>query len=257
LPVPFYDVLFPSFHLRHPPPRRWRAILRRMLCVSLLATGAASGTNAEPIDLSFGAASATVQRGVTLGEGGIDVHIAVSWAGASGWRAALGATVLHARAAPAHWNSQLFGRLGYAHRLDEDWSAQAAFTRYAYRGSAALRRYAHDELGATLAYRDLLYLSVSGLRTTGGSNRAEGRHSAAYDLVARHALPAELTASAGIGRHTTRGTGFGYTYGHLGLGRPWGVAQAQLSYVATDAKAKERFGSAAADRWTLGLGWEF
>ena len=148
----------------------------------------------------------------------------------------------------------MFWRLGYAHRLHDDWSAQLAHARYAYPGSELLRRYGFDELGATLAYRDLLYLSVAVLRPThdsGNGNRV------AYDIVARHALPAALTASAGLGRLDTRGSSFEYAYGHLGLGAQWGATQGQLSYIATDSAAKRRLGDAASNRWTASLTWRF
>ncbi len=226
----------------------------------LLAGWACAGARAEAVDLSFGVASATVLRGVALGEGGVDAHAAASYSHPSGWRAALGATALHSNAASRRWNAQLFWRLGYAHRLDDDWSVQLAHVRYAYRGSALLRYYGHDELGATLAYRDLLYLSIAGLRRT-RSIPGERRDSIAYDVVASHALPGALSASAGIGQVQTSGSGFAYTYGHLGLGAQWGTqwaaTRAQLSYIATSSAAKQRFSAAAADRWTASLGWDF
>jgi len=215
-----------------------------------------AGTRAEPIDLSFGIASATVLRGVALGEGSVDAHAAGTYADPSGWRATLGATALHSQPSHQRREAQLFWRLGYAHRLHGDWSAQLAHTRYAYPGSELLRRYGHDELGATLAYRDLLYLSVAGLRPTHATSNGN-RNSVACDVVARLALPAALTASAGLGRLDTRGSSFAYAYGHLGLGAQWGATQAQLSYIATDSAAKRRFGDAASNRWTASLSWRF
>jgi uncharacterized protein (TIGR02001 family) len=232
-------------------PHPWQS-----LPAALLAGMLCAGTQAEPIDLSFGVASATVLRGFALGEGGVDAHAAATYADPSGWRATLGATALHSRPSRQRWDPQVFWRLGYAHRLHDDWSAQLAHARYAYPGSEYLRRYGHDELGATLAYRDLLYLSVAVLRPTHASGNGN-RNSVAYDIVARHALPAALTASAGLGRRETRGSSFAYTYGHLGLGAQWGAMQGQLSYIATDAAAKQRFGDAASNRWTASLTWSF
>lgn len=234
-----------------------RGVQRLLLCAALIAGLPGTRAHAEPIDVSLGVASATVLRGIALGEGGVDAHAVASYAASSGWRATLGATALHAKASSRRWETQLFWRLGYAHRLDDDWSMQLAHSHYAYPGSSLLRPYGHDELGATAAYRDLLYLSVAGLRHGHHDSSSGGRNSVAYDIVARHALPSALTASAGIGRQQTRGSDFAYTYGHLGLGAHWGATQAQLSYVATDAAAKERFGAAAASRWTASLSWEF
>lgn len=237
-----------------------RPRLRQSLPATLLAAVLCASAQAEPVDLSFGVTSATVLRGVALGEGGVDAFAAASYADPSGWRATLGATALHSKPSHQRWDAQLFWRLGYAHRLDDNWSAQLAHARYAYPGSELLRRYGHDELGATLAYRDLLYLSVTGLRRAHAGSRGE-RDSVAYDIVARHALPAALsaalTASAGLGRVEPRGSSYAYAYGHLGLGAQWGATQVQLNYIATDTAAKQRFGDAASNRWTASLGWSF
>ena len=239
-----------------------RSRLRHALPAALLAGVLCTVVQAEPIDLSFGVASATVQRGVALGEGGVDAHAAATYAHESGWRATLGATALHSKASPRqHWDAQWFWRLGYARRLDDAWSAQLVHAHYAYPGSERLRRYAHDELGATLAYRDLLYLSIAGLRRVHAGSSGN-RDSVAYDLVARYPLPAALSVSAGLGRLETRGgSTYAYAYGHLGLGAQfdaqWGTTQAQLTYIATEPAAKRRFGDAASNRWTASLGWSF
>ena len=245
-----------SRHRRSPPAPRQYGARRLLLHTALLASLPCAGTLAEPIDLSLGVASATVLRGIALGEGGIDAHAAASYADSSGWRATLGATALHSKPSRQRWDAQLFWRLGYARRLDDDWSVQLAHAHYAYPGSSLLRRYGHDELGATLAYRDLLYLSAAGLRRAQAS--ADGnRYSATYDIVARQALPFALSASAGLGHLESRGSSFAYTYGHLGLGAQWGTTLAQLTYIATDSAAKQRFGAAAENRWTASLGWNF
>lgn len=245
-----------SRHRRSTPAPRQCGARRLLLHTALLASLPCAGTHAEPIDLSVGVASATVLRGIALGEGGVDAFVAASYAGPNGWRATLGATALQSKPSRRRWDAQLFWRLGYAHRLDDDWSVQLAYAHYAYPGSLLLRRYGQDELGATFAYRDLLYLSVAGLRRT--HFRASGsRDSLAYDIVARCALPWALLASAGLGHLESRGSSFAYTYGHLGLGAQWGSTQAQLTYIATDSAAKQRFGNAAANRWTASLGWSF
>lgn len=229
-----------------------------LLHAALLAGLAGAHARAEPVEWSLGVTSATVLRGVALGEGAIDAHATAQYAHADGWRASLGAAALHSKpSSRRRWQAQWFGRLGYAHRIDDDWSAQLAYTHYAYPGSARLRRYGHDEVGATLAYRDLLYLSVTGLRRTHAGSSGN-RDSVAYDVVVRHALTAPLSAHAGVGRlQTTGDSSYAYTYGHLGLGAQWGATKAQLSYIATGAAAKQRFGDAAANRWTAGLGWSF
>lgn len=220
------------------PLGRWGCLLGAALLASPL------NGRAEPVELSFGVASATVVRGVAFGEGAFDAHAVASLSGRSGWRATAGVTALHAKAEPGRWDAQLFWRLGCARRLDDDWSAQTVLASYTYPGSPRLRSYARHDITATLAWRDRLYLTISGHRPDGSA----GRRSTAGDIVARHALPGSLSASAGLGRlHEPR---FAYSYGHLALDRRWGAAQLQLAYIATDADAKANLGPAAANRWT-------
>ena len=232
-----------------------RSRLWEALHLALLAGLPWDGVRAEPIDVTVGVASSTVLRGVAFGDGGVDAHAAATYIHPSGWRATLGVTALHSKLTRRYWDAQWFWRVGYARRLDDVWSAQLALARYTYSGST-LRRYGYDELGTTLAYRDLLYLSIAGLRR--GDGQAATRSSVAYDLVARHALPAPLALSAGVGRLDSRGrSNDSYAYGHLGLDALWGTTQARLTYIATDAAAKRRFGEAAANRWITTLGWNF
>lgn len=227
------------------PPGRWACLLGTAV-LSCPVVG-----RAEPVELSFGMASATVVRGVAFGEGAFDAHAVASLSGRSGWRATAGVTALHVKAEPGCWDAQLFWRLGYARRLDDDWSAQAVLASYSYPGSPRLRSYARHDITATLAWRDRLYLTITGQR----SDESPGRSSTAGDIVARHALPGTLSASAGLGRlHDPR---FAYSYGHLALDRRWGDAQIQLAYIATDSAAKANLGTAAANRWTASLGWDF
>jgi uncharacterized protein (TIGR02001 family) len=238
---------------RRETTKSWpRGCGRRLLQAALLAGVPCAALRAESIDWSLGVASATVLRGIALGAGGVDLQAAASYADAAGWRANLGVAALHSKPSNDRWEAQLFWRFGYARQIDDDWSAQLAHTRYAYPESSALRRYAHDELGATLAFRDLLYLSVASLRRTHYETSA-GRYSVAYDVVARHALPSSVWAGAGLGYLDSRGSSFAYTYGHLGLGAQWGAVLAQLNYIATDDAAKRRYGDAASNRWAASL----
>jgi hypothetical protein len=71
---------------------------------------------------------------------------------------------------------------GYARVLGADWAWQSAYTHYAYPGSERLKSYAHHELATTLAYADLLYLSLAGLRNvrTFGDDRRAGSASRGY-----------------------------------------------------------------------------
>jgi hypothetical protein len=63
-----------SLHSRH----RRRLVPR--LSVALLAGLLSPGARPQPIELSFGVASATVQRGIALGVGGVDAHATAHYA---------------------------------------------------------------------------------------------------------------------------------------------------------------------------------
>jgi hypothetical protein len=114
--------------------------------------------------------------------------------------------------------------------------------------------YAHDELAATLAFRDMLYVSIAGLRN-GRAAANESRTSVAYELVASYPLQPQVAANVGVGYRDRRG--FAYKYGHAGLGIRWGHTQADVSYIATDAAAKARLGAAAANQWVGSVTWRF
>jgi hypothetical protein len=106
-----------------------------------------------------------------------------------------------------------------------------------------------------VAYRDLLYLSLAGLRNV--HDFGESRTSVAYEIVANHPLQSGLSATAGIGYRAALHADYDYAYGNAGIAARWRGAQADLVYIATDSGAKRRLGSAAANRWTGSLTWRF
>lgn len=238
------------------PPRMGLPALHRaarwVLCVALASGASQAGAMSGSTDLSLALASSTVLRGVALGDGGVDAQAQARYAHADGWRVAIGAAALHSSAPSRRWDAQWLWRVGHARRLNDDWSAQLMLGRYGYRGTAYLRLYAQDELGATVAWRDETYLSVTALR-----RRTGPRDGTAVDLVMRRALPWPLTATAGVGHVRDRAPGTAHAYGHVGLAAAAGASQVELLYVATDAAAKRRFRSAAANRWVASVHWDF
>lgn len=233
---------------------RWRCLHIAGLHIAGLQVLTCAAARADQIDLSFGVASSMVLRGVVIGDGAFTSQAAATYSVPSGWLAGLGAAALRKDAGEG-WDAQYFLKLGRARPLDADWSAQLAYIRYAFRPAHA-SGYRHDELGATLAYRDQLYVSIAGLHNPGTAS-GSSRRSVAYDLVLRHALNGHWAASGGIGYQHTRHADSAYAYGHAGLGLRWRAVQADLSYVATDSAAQARFGSAAANRWIASLTWTF
>jgi hypothetical protein len=225
-----------------------------LLLAAAWSAGWCGAVRADEVDLSLGLASSTVLRGVTLGD--LTARSMVSYSSASGWLTSLGVAALQSRAQHDKWDAQLSPRFGYARVLGADWAWQSAYTHYAYPGSERLKRYAHHELAATLAYRDLLYLSIAGLRNA-HVNSGEGRTSVAYEIVASHPLPYGLSATAGIGYRDALHASSEYAYGHGGISVRWGSAQADLLYIVTDTAVKRYVGSAAANRWVGNLTWRF
>lgn len=223
----------------------------------LLCSGTALG---QEIDASLGVSSGIVVRGFALNGGRPAVQGAVNFYSAGPWLASLSGAAFRS-ASNDEWGLQLFSKLGYAWQLANDWGAQLSYVHYAYPLNSELRAYERDELIATAAYRDLVVLSVAGLRNSRAS--ANGRHgSVAYDLVGRYPLQAGVALSAGLGyQDMHHRSGFGYAYGNVGagadLGPRTGGAHLEVSYIVTDATAKKRLGDEASNRWAASLAWAF
>jgi hypothetical protein len=210
--------------------------------------------HADEVDLSLGLSSGSVLRGVVLGD--LTARSAASYNHASGWLGSVGVAALQSPARHHQWDAQLSLKFGHARVLGADWAWQSAYTHHAYPGSQRLRRYAHHELAATLAYRDVLYLSLAGLRSAHVSS-GESRDSVAWEVVGNHPFASGWSATAGIGYRDALQSSSHHAYGHGGVSVRWGRTQADLLYLATDAAAKRRLGSAAANRWVGSLAWRF
>jgi hypothetical protein len=208
--------------------------------------------HADELDLTLGLASNSVLRGVVLGD--LTVRSTASYSSTVGWLASLGLAALQSPARHERWDAQVSLKLGYARVLDADWAWQTTYTHHAYPDSDRLRLYASHELAATLAYRDLLYVSLTGLRNP---HAPESRTDVAYEVVASLPLSSQWSATAGIGYRDALHASSDHVYGHGGIQRRWGSAQADLLYVATDAAARRRLGSAAANQWVASLAWRF
>lgn len=236
------------------PTGRKRLTLLAGLCLSCAAA------HAQEVDLNLGLSSALLVRGVALGNARPALQGGVSVSTADGWLVSLGVAALRP-SADEGWTEQVHARLGHAFRLDDDWSAQVAAVHYAYPFDDYLRPFERDELGATLAWRDQVFASVTGLRQA--RLPASGhRGSIAWDLVLRQPLgrwgDRSLALGAGLGHlDPQHRPGASYNYGHLGLSGRIGDVQLDLSRVVTDSQARERFGAAADSRWVASLGIAF
>jgi hypothetical protein len=226
----------------------------RALLIHGLQALCSAAAFADQTDFTLGIASSMVLRGVAVADGGFTAQAAATHAVSSGWLAGFGAAALRSDAREA-WDAQYFWKVGRARPLDADWSAQVAYIRYVF-SPAHGRGYRHDELSATLAWRDQVYVSVAGLRSPGAAS-APDRRSVAADLVVRQPLHGPWAASAGIGGLHMRHADFSYAYGHAGVGLRLGSVHVDLSYLVTGAAAKARYGRAAENRWIGSLTWTF
>jgi hypothetical protein len=225
-------------------------------CAAILFFSACGSAQAQDADLSVGLSTGPVLRGLAFGAEGISVQLAGSYYSAAQWFIAFGATTLR-EPSNGSLTLQLTERVGYAWSLSDDWAAQLGYSRYSYPFASSLRPFGHDEIGTTFAYRDLAFMSIAALRKAHASDD-DDRWSLAYDLVGRLPLRPGLAMTAGVGHEDhRRQAGFGYTYGHVGLGARVDAAQLEVSYILTDNTAKTRFGANASNRWTASLKWNF
>jgi uncharacterized protein (TIGR02001 family) len=218
----------------------------------LLACGTA---RAQETSLTLGLTSGVVTRGIQLGRGGPAVQASATYYSPQMWFASLSGATLG-----APWNqagTQVLGKLGHVWRFSPDWGAQLDFSYYTYPFDSPLRQYEHNELGTMLAYRDLVFMSVSGQRSTHAEVYGHST-GLAYDLIVRYPLRADLALDAGIGHQQVQHRpNFGYTYGQIGLNARIDTVQLAVAYIATSDVAKTQFGSNASDRWTASLTWSF
>lgn len=244
-----------------PHGEAWRprlsGLMRGGACTALLLFLGCGSVQAQETDVTVGLSTGPVLRGIALGPEGISAQMAASYYSAARWFVTFGATTLR-QPSNAPRTLQLTERVGYTWTLSSDWGAQLDYSHYTYPLDSSLRPFRYDEVGTTFAYRDLAFMSISVLRRTNAGYDDGSRWSFAYDLVGRQPLRPGLAMTAGVGyedRH--RQSGFGYAYGHVGLGARVDAAQLEVSYILTDNTAKARFGARASNRWAASLRWSF
>lgn len=227
-----------------------------LLLVALARSACAAPVDAGAVEGSIALTSGLVTRGIALGSGGPALQGQLSFHSPDGWFAGLGAGSFGAPWSRAQ-TVQMHGRVGWLHRLSPDWSAQLAYSYYGYPLDAPLRRFEYDELGVTLGWRDLAFVSVS--RWLGRRWRLD-RHGldSAVEGVLRQPLGPSFDATAGIGLRAVDGSfGGGYRYGHVGVAWRLDAVETRLSYIATSKRAERLFGARAADRWAASVSWTF
>ena len=119
----------------------------------------------------------------------------------------------------------------------------------------------YNEATLTASAQNRVFASVSALTSpTYPGSKYDARSGTvwAYDLLVNVPLKQAFSVNVGVGYQDLHHVGrTGYAYGNAGLAVQWMNLQLQLSYIATNAKAKRLFGDAASNRWVAGILWSF
>jgi uncharacterized protein (TIGR02001 family) len=230
--------------------------VRTRAWLASLLTAAALPVAAQQSDLAVGISSSLVSRGLLLGRREPSLQANAAYYAANGLYAGISAATLRF-ATERDRAVQVAARAGALATLSGDWMAAAGFQHVAYPFDANWDGFGYDEATVGLAYADLAVLTVSLLRHSAEYAAAKGRNSHAIDLSGRWPLRPGLALTAGLGYHDLHARGYGYAYGHAGVGWRVGRATLDLAYTVTDSTAKEHFGAAAADHWAASVLWHF
>jgi len=219
----------------------------------------ASAGQAQGLGGSVGLATDDLFRGLSQNNGHlspqVDLHgIAGPWFG--------GVSAEEVRRGTSRGaDAELIAYAGYLHRFGEDWTGRLTLRHYDYPGNSQRSRYAYDELGLSVGWRERLTLTAIASPDTYIRDYQGNYGSGAafcYELGARQPLPAGLSAIAGVGYYDLRRQVYtGYAYWSAGLDRRWGSWAVDLRYVGTDATAKHHFENDAGDRLVLSAFWLF
>jgi hypothetical protein len=145
--------------------------------------------------------------------------------------------------------------------LDENWSARLSLTHFAYLQGRAGNRFDHDEIGATLSFRDRINASVVWIPNlpTYEQNQIEHHSAQAYELTASQPLLGLWSVYAGVGYYDLGSTyPPNYWYWNTGVAFNWQALQLDVQHIDTDSHAATLFGSqSTGSRWVASVNWHF
>jgi len=199
---------------------------------------------------SLGATSDYVYRGISQTYGGGAVQLGVDYQGASGWFAgAWGSNVdPYPGGAPS---KELDVYTGLIRELGANFSVRGTYTHYAYLQDPRPKRFDHDEIAVTVAYLDLLAVTLSDQpNSTSYSDLglARKRSTVACELAGRWPLPDGFAVTAGAGYYDLRDLfGVSYWAGDLGLAYVRGRLTLNVSRFYSDPTAARLYEDASAN----------
>jgi len=226
--------------------------------------GVASPARADGWGGAVSLASDKVYRGVSESDGRPVLLLDLDRHTDTGWAAALGL------AGPVYPDQggavELTLGFSKSSQLTADWTLQSAISRHEYPGDARARSYTRTDASLLLAWQGRVFLSLavspdtSGYDPAGGEGRRGRTETIEFGLHQR--LVGRLALDAGIGyfdQRALRDWGYGgYAYGSVGLGWGVGPVQASLTYIGSQAAARDlAWPSRAGPRWVAALLWNF
>jgi uncharacterized protein (TIGR02001 family) len=234
---------------------------RIMLASIVLCCGAAASARAaENIGGSLSLTNDYVYRGVSLSQGDVAVQASAYTRPLTGLTVGAWASTLSAERRPwAHYEVDLFASKIWA--FDENWSARLSLTHFAYLQSRVGTRFDHDEIGATLSFRDRINATVAWLPNlaTYELNRIERHAAQAYEITGTQPLFGSWSLYAGVGYydlHTVYPRS--YWYWNTGLAFSWQSLQLDLQHIDTNNDAETLFGpQSTGSRWVASVNWRF
>lgn len=226
------------------------------LVISLSGPGAAW---AQGVGGSIGLASDYVFRGVSQSDGDPSVQAGVNYYAPGSWYAGLWAASV--RRGDDHTTAELNAYAGYAFAIAGQWNATVSVVHYDYPWNHPRRSYSYDELQASIAYADRVFVSLAASPDTAidyGDYRTARTAAFAYDVAVHQPVIGTWSLDAGVGYYDLRRQlDDGYLYYSAGAGYRWRALQLQLLYIGTDSNAKRLFYEDAAHQWTLAALWRF
>jgi uncharacterized protein (TIGR02001 family) len=232
----------------------------RLTCVLLCCSAAFSVRAAENGGGSISLTNDYVYRGISLTQGDSAVQASGYVQPIAGVTLGVWGSSLSAERRPwAHYEVDLFASKSWA--LDENWSARLSLTHFAYLQGRVGSRFDHDEVGATLSFRERLNATIAWLPNlaTYDQNQIE-RHSAqAYEITGVQPVAGAWSLYAGLGYYDLRSVyPRSYWYWNTGVAFTWQSLQLDVQHIDTDGNAETLFGpQSTGSRWVASVNWHF
>jgi uncharacterized protein (TIGR02001 family) len=226
----------------------------------LCCVTAVSARASETVGGSLALTNDYVYRGISLSQGKVALQGSFHVQPASGLTIGAWASTLASERKPwAHYEVDLYASKAWA--IGEDWSARLAASHFAYLQSRVGGGFDHDEVAATLSFRDRLNATFAWLPNLGTYDVTHVEHHSAraYELTGVQPLFGAWSLYAGVGYYDLSALyPKSYWYWNTGFAFSWQSLQFDLQRIDTDGAAEELFGpQSAGSRWVASLNWRF